>query len=153
MAHFTRVLWHRFKLRLTGRQICVEPAQPRFRLAENRNIDASRRMSLSCNSSQTPPLDRFRHRRRGAHRSSSFPWWETVKPKAHNAFGRFSTVGRSNCPHRPGAPFLKGALVMRLAVMLVLRVRPVQPRGPWGPARKMTQEGEQAPPDENPAKE
>lgn len=49
MAHPTRVLWHRFKLRLTGRQICVEPAQHRFRLAENRNIDASRRTSLSCN--------------------------------------------------------------------------------------------------------
>ena len=42
-------MWHRFKLRLTGRQVCVEPAQPRFRLAENRNIDASRRTSLSCN--------------------------------------------------------------------------------------------------------
>ena len=29
--------------------------------------------------------------------------WGTI----FNAFGRFSTVGRSNCPHRPGAPFLR----------------------------------------------
>lgn len=54
MLHL-KYLWHGFNLRLTGYRICVEPAQPRFRLAENRNIDASRRTSLSCNLPQTPP--------------------------------------------------------------------------------------------------
>lgn len=95
-------LWHKKQRRLTAFRFCVEPAQPRFRLAENRNIDASRRTSLSCN-------QRFFARRDGWARTPSRASWRRGGGRKEPVTGQGSSgivsgVSEASATEQPTPP-------------------------------------------------
>lgn len=87
---------------------CVEPAQPRFRLAENRNIDRKCRTPLSCNATEISRIMvGIRSRGRSGEDSAALCTVVNPRPETPLVSGGFSMVLRA-ARHAAGAP--SGAL-------------------------------------------
>ena len=102
VPQFTYGLWHGKPVCLTVCESSVIPVQPRFRLAENRNIDASRRTSLSCNQRFFAERDEWRGRLRARTGGEATDAKEPVTGQGSS--GIVSGVSEASATERPTPP-------------------------------------------------